>query len=260
MPSRRRVITAPRPLAVVTERATRGRALRACTAFALVAAIAACGDPGTALTPVQPTTPPPPPLPPATWLLQGTVRDGARNALSGVAVEIISGRFRGSTAVTDEAGAFRFLGVVGEMTIAASKDGYERYAHRLTVTTDVKFDIDLLNALPLDTIVVGSAIQTTVQAGDAPCDPIRWDARAPCKRFLFTAPRTGTLSILVAWSGQPELDATLVTLSDSYLAISEELAPRMVELSGPVAAGETYEVRVNAYYTRQVFTLRANIF
>ena len=254
MPRGPHVVTASRLLAVVAHSATGELALRSCTAFTLAAAIA-CGDPDTVITP--PSTPP---TPTATWILQGTVRDGARRALSGVTVEIISGRFSGRTAVTGEGGAFRFLGVEGEMTILASKDGYVRYAHRLTVTSDVTFDFDLLKALPLDTIVVGRVIQATVQAGDSPCDPVRWDARAPCKRFLFIPPATGNLSIIIAWAGDPELDATLVTSTDSYLAVSKELAPRMVELSGPVAAGEPYEVRVNAYYTRQVFTLRADIF
>lgn len=220
-----------------------------------VAGILACGDPDTVPTPLQPTPPPPAP-----WIVQGTVRDGARRALSGVSVEIISGRFSGLTAVTDEAGAFRFLGVGGDMTISASKDGYQRYAHTLTVTTDLRFDIDLLKALPLDTIVVGRVIQTAVEADYSPCDPVGWDARAPCKRFLFTAPATGNLSIIVAWSGEPPVDATLVNHTNVYLGVSKELAPRLVELVGPVAAGETYEVRVSAYYTRQVFTLRADIF
>lgn len=228
---------------------------RVITAFTLAAAILACGDPDTA-----PTLPPPTPPPPAPWVVQGTVRDGARRALSGVSVEIVSGRFSGLVAVTDEAGAFRFLGVAGEMTISASKDGYQRYAHKLTVTADLNFDIDLFKALPLDTIVVGRVIQTSVEAGYAPCDPVGWDARAPCKRFFFTAPATGNLSIIITWSGEPPIDATLVNHTNSYLAVSNELAPRLVELYGPVAAGEMYEVRVSAYYTRQVFTLRADIF
>ena len=231
---------------------------RACLAFAAAGLVAACGDSrGTTPTVVEPPPVAQPPTP--SWNVVGTVRGGDRSGLAGVTVTIVSGRFSGRSTVSDEAGMFRFPAVFGEMAIAASKDGYERYLQTFNITTDLAMDIQLVRAVPADSIALGGVIESSVSGSALPCDPVRWDATAPCKRFVFIAPASGMLSIAITWSGGPELDATLVTLTNAYIATSTEIGPGKVELSGPITAGQAYEVRVNAYYGGQVFTLRAEL-
>src|SRR5262245_12892582 len=46
----------------------------------------------------------------------------------------------------------------------------------------------------LTRIDLGEVIRGTIGATDPICD-LRWDARAPCKRFLLTVPASGTLTL-----------------------------------------------------------------
>lgn len=225
-------------------------------AFAAAVAFAGCGDPhGSSPTVVAPAPEPEPPT--ASWNVVGTVRS-ARAGLPGVTVAVESGPFIGRATLSDDAGGFRLSAVSGTLMLSASKPGYERYLQSLSITNDVTIDIDLTRAVAADSIRLGSVIETSVSSGAPACDP-SWDARAPCRRFVFVAPATGVLSVAVTWSGAPELDATLVTLTNEYVATSTEVGPGVLALSAPVTAGRTYELRVNAYYTAQVFTLRAEV-
>jgi len=88
---------------------------------------------------------------------------------------------------------------------------------------------------------------------------VRWDAAAPCKTFHFRAPTSGILVITIWWESLPELDATMVTRDDAYVATSIPAGESALALAGPVVAGIVYEIRVNAYYGGQVFTLRADL-
>ena len=71
-----------------------------------------------------------------------------------------------------------------------------------------------------DIIEVGRTIRASVSATAAPCDPVRWDATAPCREFYFTPTTPGVLQIEIKWDGQPELDATIVTPADDYVTSS----------------------------------------
>jgi hypothetical protein len=113
--------------------------------------------------------------------------------------------------------------------------------------------------LETETLTFGEWIESRVFVGAPPCDPWGWDAEAPCRKFLFEAPMDGRLVVTLEWTGDPQLDATLVTPSGGYLGISHEAGYERALLEGPVLRSRAYEVRVNSYYGTQDFRLKAEL-
>lgn len=162
--------------------------------------------------------------------------------------------------VTNAFGYFTFSGVRGVVTVRVTAPGFEPQSRNLDVTADVTWSFKLARLLfASDSIVLGATIASAVDAGAPPCDPVNWDAWAPCQRFHFTAPATGRLVLLVTWQGISELDATLVTTGNSYVATSRPAATG-IRLEGFVQGGHLYEIRVSSYYEGQSFQLRADLF
>ena len=220
--------------------------------LAVYALLAAC-------EPEQPIAPAPPPQPPAplpTALVSGFIHDETGMPLAGALVENLNG---GGTVTANETGNFSLLVVQGPFTLRVSKEGYESYLRNLVANADLQVDVRLAVLLVVDSIVLSRTIRSTVEAGAAPCDPVHWDAAAPCRRFPFTAPLSGLLFISVSWHGGSELDVTFTTPGGSYLATSRELAPETVGFWVTVEAGASYEIRVNSYYESQVFELKAEL-
>ncbi len=193
------------------------------------------------------------------FVVFGVVRDTAGLPVSGAAAEIVEGWFQGWTKISNDDGYFSFPGVSGPMTIRVRKDGYEYYVQTLVVTADLALEVTLSSVEVIDEMALGRTIRSTVPEDAPPCDPIGWDALAPCRRFLFTAPSSGELSIRISWAGDPPLDATMMTPNGDYLATSEESGFEEILMNAFVTAGETYEIRVNSYYDYQVFNLRADL-
>src|SRR6185436_10157397 len=52
-------------------------------------------------------------------------------------------------------------------------------------------------SVPIIAISVGEVIHATVGIQDSVCDPTRWDATAPCKRFSIVATQDGTLHAIL---------------------------------------------------------------
>ncbi len=201
--------------------------------------------------PVAPPPPPPPALP--TFVVFGTVQDEAGAPLPGATADDVTG---GRSDITDDNGYFSFTGVRGPLTVRVRKDGYETFSQYLaSVSGDIALNIRMFRVLE---IVLGSTIHAMVDWSMPPCDPIRWDAQAPCRRFEFTAPFSGTLVLSISWAGGSELDATMVR-NDDYIATSTSVGLETVAMSAFVMAGVTYEIRVNSYYGSQVFDLRADL-
>ena len=222
--------------------------------LSVAALLLACSDgPGVGSTGLE--TPPPPVR---SWTVTGTVRDENGHEVAGAVVEIVEGLFKGRSSVSSGDGSFAFQGVSGPMVLTASMGGYERYVKQLNVAADVSLAVKLFKYIEADSIQLGATIRATVAEYASPCDAIRWDAKSPCKRFIFRPQRTGTLTVLVSWSGGPELDATMVTLEGEYVATSAQAGREAVLLVGVVEAGRTYEIRVNSYYTAQMFDLLAD--
>ncbi|HEX5075016.1 MAG TPA: carboxypeptidase-like regulatory domain-containing protein [Gemmatimonadaceae bacterium] len=192
------------------------------------------------------------------WAVGGVVRDQDGRAVAGATIDIVEGLFSGRSSISNGDGSFAFERVFGRMTLVVSRGGYEQYVQRLNVTTDVLLDVRLVKYVDADSLQLGRIIRATVSSNAPPCDAIRWDELAPCKRFFFTPDRAGTLSVSVSWSGSPELDITMVTLEGAYIATSIKVGPEAAWLVGIVEPGRTYEIRVNSYYTAQMFDLRAD--
>jgi hypothetical protein len=212
------------------------------------AIVTACGG-------EDPLEPVGPPLP--TFVVIGIVRDEAGEPVPGAVAEIPS---LGRTTVTNQVGHFSFSGLRGSVRFRVQKAGFQTLTMNLFVNADIAWEVRLFRGevVSSDSIVLGATIRSTVEANFPACDP-NWDALAPCRVFLFTAPRTGRLTLSITWFGEPSLDATLVTDTGTYVATSTESGEGMILLDGFVEAGRTYEIRVNSYYGHQVFDLRADL-
>jgi hypothetical protein len=209
--------------------------------------VVACGD-GTE-NPVTPAEPAPP-----AFVLLGTVQDEDGAAVSGAAVEITEGRYKDLSTATDAQGHFAFVGVRGHLVLRITKLGYEGRLQGVLVSDNQLIEIRLDRAAVIE---LGKTIRAVT--GEPPCDPVRWDANAPCRRFYFTSPSSGRLVIVVTWKSGPDLDATMLTESDDYLAHSNLTGASQITLQATVDAGLPYEIRVNSYYQTQEFDLKADL-
>ena len=218
--------------------------------------LAACHD-----SPTVPTaTTPEIQVKPPTYVVFGIVRDESGAGVFGAVAEIVVGPYAGRATTSNADGYFAFAGVVGDLTIRVFRDGYERILKTLTVKADVVLDVQLAAISPGDTILLGQTIRSSVASDAPPCDPFGWDARAPCKPFRFTAPRGGVLMVFVSWESGPELDVSIVTPPNKYPpSWSSSGGTREASLTAPVESGVTYEIRVNAYYSGQVFHIHADL-
>ncbi|MGH7471149.1 MAG: carboxypeptidase-like regulatory domain-containing protein [Longimicrobiales bacterium] len=186
-----------------------------------------------------------PPPPPTAYVVFGTVRDQAGSPLALARADIVEGTYAGVTAETNAQGHFRFIGVSGRMRIVAWKEGYDFHQQVVDVIGDQPIEFQL-SRFESEGLIFGRTIRAFVRAGSTPCDPQRWDARAPCRPFRFTPPYSGLLSIRIDWLGQPQLDATLIGPSGVYVATSADAGSEAVTLDAFVEVGVTYELRVNS--------------
>jgi hypothetical protein len=194
-----------------------------------------------------------------TYVLAGTVRDSADMPVPGATVLIATGYDRGLSAVSNQSGYFKLVGVIGTLSLRISKEEYEPYQTTLDIRSDTSVDLTIrrLAFAFADTIEFGRTIRSYVYENAVPCDPAGWDARAPCRRFYFTPSSAGVLAVEIKWDGEPSLDATIVTPSNSYVTSSTEAGAGRILMSASLAAGVKYEVRVNSYYGYQAFDMTA---
>ena len=216
---------------------------------ACLALIISCSD-GTPVDPAPPSQP--------GFVLFGIVENHDGVPLVDALVELFSG-MRVDTTVTGENGDFVFNSVRGRVSIRVTRTGYVTDLRALNVTGNVLSRIQLASWPGAEVLTLGEWIESQVLAAAPPCDPIGWDASAPCRRFLFTAPAAGRLSITIEWTGNPQLDVTLVSSSGGLLGYSTETGAEQAVLQEPVLKGRTYEVRVNSYYGMQDFRIRAEL-
>jgi len=221
---------------------------------ACLALIACSDDPYQDFShPVSPSSPPPP----TGFVLFGTVRGEDGLPVPGATAEVVAGRDSGQSVVSNANGYFRFVGVSGWLTVRVYKDGYDRFLQTFNVDADLAFEVKLPRVELADTLRLGQTVQASVKSDAPPCDPIRWDARAPCRTFLITPRTSGLLVVTITWSGGPELDATLVDGRGEYVAYSNDVPGEEVSLAAGLDAGKTYVLRVNSYYSGQIFLVRA---
>ena len=209
--------------------------------------VVACGS-EKLIAPPTPIQPPPP-----TFTVTGTVLDDTGSPVPAAVADLLGLNI---ATYTDEAGQFRLTGASGATTVRVRKEGFAPHLQNLFVAADVAINVQLRRMLLSDSIVLGATI-TSITDGP-PCDPVGWDAAAPCRRFGFIAPASGILVVSITWDAGPPLDA-LIVWNNSMLAYSNDSGNENVTLNAPLIAGDWYEIRVNSYYFPQVFQLRADL-
>ena len=216
--------------------------------------LSSCYD-GLLQSPLPPAPPPGPP--PPTFAVTGRVIDEDSLPVPLAYVDVM-GYTPG--AYTDADGRFRLENHRGDRYLQVYKAGYIVHQRAVRVLADVNETVLLFRVgLLSDSIIFGQTIRSVVHDTNPPCDPMRWDFRAPCKRFPILPPESGSLNIRIWWMGDPPLDALLVDHNGVSMAISRELHPNEHLIELYVEAGKRYELRVNSYYSAQVFDLRAEL-
>ena len=103
--------------------------------------------------------------------------------------------------------------------------------------------------IPTTNIQVGDVVHGSIGPGDPICDPSGWDARAPCKRFLLTPSRDGTLKVTLTATSPFPVPSDAIDLmlfaAPSFQGAPLEYSTRSVSAS--VIEGRTYEIRINSY-------------
>jgi hypothetical protein len=204
---------------------------------------AGCGDsPRSISSPASPT-PIALPVPAGGYTLTGTIRDPDGRPLPDITV-VFKGSGEGQS-VSDAAGRYSITNVSGSIDLRVSMHGYADWSAVRYVAANQVVDITLS---PIVELVPGSTFHGTVNG--SPCDPIAWDARAPCRQLFFTAPASGTLDLVLTWSGQSDLD---MLAGGQYFT---SITARQIHATVPVGAGVRTEIRINAYYRQEPFELR----
>ena len=206
--------------------------------------VAACGDsPG---LPTGPTAMNGQPAPAGSHTLSGTIRDADGLPLAGVTLVVMVPTDGGSV-VSDAAGRYSLGNLNGMITLRASKEGYfDSYQQRF-IAADQVLNISLP---PRVELVPGTTLRGVV--GGEPCDPIGWDARARCRQIFFTPPTSGTLDLVLTWSGPSDLD---LLVAGQYFDPPTKRGEIRAKVK--VAGGLRHEIRINAYYSAEEFELRA---
>lgn len=216
-------------------------------------------DPTISEPPVIPVTPPPP-IPIPTFRLTGSVRDAGDNVLPGASVTITDAT-QHLTYVTksDSLGYFAFLALPGGSmwTVVVRLASYLDESRFVILGGDRYLQIRMSPVAAQSTIEVGKEYTLGVQTADAPCDPIHWDANAPCARLRFLAPRTGAGTIRITWASSGEVDVTLMSDLEDYLAYAS--GGRSLELSYDFVGGTYYVIWVHSYYGAATFKVRVDI-
>ena len=195
--------------------------------------------------------------PAPTYVLFGTVRDSAGAPVANATAVVTTGKYLGRFALSNESGYFKFIGLLGPLTLRVTKEDYEMADNPLDVRGDLSLEVVIKKIFFSDSIELGRTIRSNVPASAKPCDPIRWDARAPCRPFRFTPSSSGLLSLQIKWDGLIPLDATITTLSNDYVATSSEVGFGNVTMAASLTPGQTYEIRINSYYGGLIFDLAA---
>jgi hypothetical protein len=196
-------------------------------------------------TPIEPLLP--------TFAVTGTVLDDTGSPVPAAVAELVG---LNNATFTDEAGQFRLTGASGATTVRVRKEGFAPHQQDLFVAAEVAINVQLRRMFLSDSLVLGATI-TSITDGP-PCDPVGWDAAAPCRRFGFIAPASGNLAVSITWDGVRPLDA-LILWNNRFLAYSGDTTTGNVPLNAYLIAGDSYEIRVHSYYHPQVFQLRADL-
>lgn len=170
--------------------------------------------------------------------LSGRVTESAPTedvALSGALVEVVGGPHDGKSDTTGENGRYRIDDLDGEVTVRASKQGYEPRQEDLSLEQNQERDFALdpveeqVEEVFRDSISGG----TPTTCGDK-----------PCKTFTVAVHHDGRLEAELTWTDRSnDLDLQLWR-GDEMLSESDDILTVREFISADVQGGHRYELRV----------------
>jgi hypothetical protein len=98
-------------------------------------------------------------------------------------------------------------------------------------------------------ISVGELVRASITRGDPVCDPVHWDANAPCKVYSLVAPTSGLLTVTLTTDipgSNPDVIDMMVTEVSSGMTLYSP-GGAVQRLSLDVQAARRYEIRINSY-------------
>lgn len=164
-------------------------------------------------------------IPEGTFILSGAVREPGNVPLNGVSIEVVEGAQAGRSTIAN--GSYRLYGVVGDMKVRATKDGYTVQVLSVSVTRDQTLDFELRPLVAPAPIAANYRLDLTVSGR---CFP--WS----------DAVRNRTYSAEIA----QDAALVLVTLSDATFVNDPRLGLRN-KFSGRVS-GDTVEFTLDSDY------------
>jgi hypothetical protein len=198
-------------------------------------------------------------LPIPTFNLVGTIRAADNTPLSGAIVTLTNFLQQRRETQTDTAGRYEIRGISGTWNVIVSVADHIEAVSVVVMNADRVLDFRLIpvsRPLPFE---VGKEFAYEVDARARPCDPVHWDANAPCARLRFQAPRTGLLSVLLDWEGSNEVDFTIMSDDEASYLTYAGTSGHTASTSFGVIAGTYYVIWVHSYYGAASFTIRADI-
>jgi hypothetical protein len=198
-----------------------------------------------------------PPVP--VYTLVGTIRGENDAPLWGATVTLTNSLQNRHEVFTDTAGRYEIRGISGAWNVVVKFANYVDAVSAIAMNSDRVLDIKLVPVRRPVSFDVGKEFATQVNADDSPCDPVHWDASAPCARLRLEALRTGVLTVTLTWESAGDVDFTIMSDDErSYLAYSggggHTLTSRL-----SVTAGMHYVIWVHSYYGAASFKIRADI-
>jgi len=130
------------------------------------------------------------PGPGTTFTLSGTVvrKQGSGGPLAGALVEVVDGDQAGYSATTDGGGNYSIPGLSGEMSVKASKDGYEDLYKTVDMSEDVTQEFSLITP-PQVSMCLDLDDEELHITNDDPVNELiltGWRIREVTDNFLFT--------------------------------------------------------------------------
>ena len=192
--------------------------------------------------------------------LFGTVRDFDNVPLLGAKVTLTNGSQNKLEAYTDIHGRYEILGITGSWNVAVTYDGFVAAVSIVDMSVNRVLDFKMIRLPRAVAFEVGKEFDVVISATDAPCDPVHWDASAPCVRMRLQAPRTGQLTVSVTWASTGDVDFTIMSDDErAYLAYSGSGEQHTLTTSLGVTAGTYYVIWIHSYYGAASFKIRADI-
>jgi hypothetical protein len=151
-------------------------------------------------------------LPSGTGVLVGTVKE-ASFPIAGTTIAVVGGPMAGRSAVSDGSGSYRLYGVVGDLQIRASRDGYVALTKPVTVTPfstprrDQTLDFDLNPASRV--LALAGSYRVSLRASSTCAGKLPADITV--REYAGTMTQDGSRLTIVLSGAEFAVDSTGVT-------------------------------------------------